>query len=186
MLLGTFISRRQQIRTEPDAPSFLGHAPACFAHNKLSLSGNIFFSFLAFSVTAFSKQRDSSDDPKLFFVFAWEQCQLFVGLLLLGFCSFLAGDRLNGYWYLWCSIYWCRRICYQVTVGNRRTGNCVWEYQIKPKVRGTVVPTVPLREHDSSLQGFPGCCTCLSFPKSQCTVLRWCPKTRSLVIFAPS
>lgn len=71
---------------EPDPP-FLRHAPACFAHNKLSLSGAVFFSFLAFSVTAFSKQRDSSDNPKPFFVFAWEQSQLFVGLLLLG-CFF--------------------------------------------------------------------------------------------------
>lgn len=100
MLLSTFISRPQQIHTEPGPPS-LGHVPACFTHNKLSLSGNIFFSFLAVFVTAFGKQRDSSDDPNPFFFICLGTestiCWSFVAVFVL----FLARDRWSSSWYLW-------------------------------------------------------------------------------------
>lgn len=35
---------------------------------------------------------------------------------------------------------------------------------------------LPPRECENSLQGFPDHCACLSFPSSQRTVSRWCPK----------
>lgn len=81
MLLGTFISRHQQIHTEPDPP-FLGHVPACFTHTKLSLSGGFFFRSLPILLLHSVNKGTPVTIPNCSFLFAWEQNQLFVGLLL--------------------------------------------------------------------------------------------------------
>lgn len=190
MLLGTFISRPQQICTEPDPPS-LGHVPACFAHNKSTLSENIFFfvswPFLSLHLvnkgTAVTIQTHS-------FLFAWEQSQLFVGLLLLFLFPFqpVTVETASG-------------TCGEhVLVGQDLSpggtgsargqrggqGAAGGRCQVKPRVQGTAIPSIHPKQCENSPQRFPGGCSCLSFPSSQCTAWRWCPTTRSLVVLAPS
>lgn len=64
MLLGTFISRQQQIRTA--WPSFPWACPSLL-RPRWAVAIRRGFSFLVYSVAAFRKQRDTGDDPKLFF-----------------------------------------------------------------------------------------------------------------------
>lgn len=125
----------------------------------------------------------------LSFLFAWEQSQLFVGLLLLFLFSFqpVMVETASG-------------TCGEhVLVGQDLSpggtgsargqrggqGAAGGRCQVKPRVQGTVVPSIPPKPCENSPQRFPGGCSCLSFPSSQCTAWRWCPTTRSLVVLAP-
>lgn len=75
-------------RYAPPDPPFLGHVPACFAHAELSLSGGVFLSLSILLLHSVNKGTLVTI-PNCSFLFAWERSQLFVGLLLPFFFSFL-------------------------------------------------------------------------------------------------
>lgn len=143
--LGTFISHHQQIRTELDPP-FLGHAPACFAHNKLFTIRSIFLIPLPFLLLHSVNKGTAVTIQNRSLYLPGNRVNYLLVFCCWGFFSVLAGDRLNGYWYLWCSTYWCCRICSRWHWANTEQAvmrNCMWEVSDQTKGPGHGGPHCP-------------------------------------------
>lgn len=179
MLLGTFISRPQQIHTEPGPPS-LGHVPACITHNKLSLSENFYFFFPGCFLLLHSVNKGTAVTIQTHsFLFAWEPSQLFVGFCCC-FCSLFSQGPLKQLLVPAGSTFCCCRICHLLPPAQGGDSDEDKEL-LREGTRSNQRSQLSFLSPPNNMR--TGCSVflvvvrvCLSFPSSQGTVLRCAPR----------